>query len=286
MIAKRVIIGVTFGVIFLLLGSTHFPVADKAGISVLLPDDVAFQVADGESFRIDNFNVQRGKGEDDVRDLSRSADVLRGADIAAIQEVSGTLFYGWQNQASQLAEALQMGYLFAPTSWKWFQPYAGSALLSKFAVSSWTIEELPAIEGDNGQRNLITAIVDIKGRPVTLLVTHLDRRESNSLQLNYVFERFSASEGPTILLGDLNTDHFNEAVQQMVASPGVRDAIHETIGQFWRLDWIITRGFDVVQGGYTPRGISDHAHYWVELAFTDSPKDSVKYSATDSAVVE
>lgn len=270
MTARNVILSFTFSVALLLLGSAHFPVADKAGSRLQLPDDVVLQVADRASFRIDNYNVQRGKGEDDVRDLSRSAGVLNGADIAAIQEVSGTLFYGWQNQARQLAAALQMGYLFAPTSWKWFQPYAGSALLSKFPVSSWTIEELPATEGDNGHRNLITATVDIKGRPVTLLITHLDRRESNAMQLNYVFERFSESEGPTILLGDLNTDHFNETVQQMLATPGVRDAIHESIGQFWRLDWIITRGFDVVQGDYTPRGISDHAHYWVELAFTDA----------------
>ena len=272
MSAKRTILGFILGVSFLLLGSVHFPVADRVGDNIPLPQDVSWQVADGESFRIDNFNVQRGKGEDDVRDLSRSADVLQGADIAAIQEVSGTLFYGWQNQARQLAEALQMGYLFAPTSWKWFQPYAGSALLSKFPVRSWSIDQLPAAEGDNGYRNLITAVVDIQDRPVTLLITHLDRRQSNTLQLNYVFERFSASEGPTILLGDLNTDLSNEAIQRMVASPGVRDVIDESIGPFWRLDWIITRGFDVVQGGYTPRGISDHAHYWVELAFTDFAK--------------
>ncbi|MFT7244825.1 MAG: endonuclease/exonuclease/phosphatase family metal-dependent hydrolase [Candidatus Azotimanducaceae bacterium] len=274
MTARNIILGFTFCVALLLLGSAHFPVTDKAGSSLLLPDDVVLQVADRESFRIDNFNVQRGKGDDDVRDLSRAASVLQGADIAAIQEVSGTLFYGWQNQAIQLAEALQMGYLFAPTSWKWFQPYAGSALLSKFSLSSWTIEELPATEGDNGHRNLITAIVDIQGRPVTLLVTHLDRRESNAIQLDYVFERFAASLGPTILLGDLNTDLSNNAIQQMLARPDVRDAIHESIGQFWRLDWIITRGFDVVQGGHTPRGISDHAHYWVELAFTDSATHS------------
>ncbi|MFT4798226.1 MAG: endonuclease/exonuclease/phosphatase family metal-dependent hydrolase [Candidatus Azotimanducaceae bacterium] len=270
MISKRVILGFTMAVVLLLMGTVHFPVADKVGTSIFMPEDVSLPLAAGESFRIDNFNVQRGKGEDGVRDLSRAAGVLQGADIAAIQEVSGTIFYGWQNQSRQLAEALGMGDLFAPTSWKWFQPYAGSALLSKFPVRSWAIDQLPAAEGDNGYRNLITAIVDIQGRPVTLLITHLDRRESNALQLDYVFERFVASAGPTILLGDLNTDHFNEAIQQMVASPGVRDAIHESIGQFWRLDWIITRGFDVVQGGHTPRGISDHAHYWVELAFTDT----------------
>jgi hypothetical protein len=44
--------------------------------------------------------------------------------------------------------------------------------------------------------------------------------------------------------------------------------VAQAIGPFWRLDWIVTKGFEVVQGDFTPRGISDHAHYWVELVFS------------------
>tara|TARA_R110002073_G_scaffold101981_5_gene231609 strand:+ start:1249 stop:2079 length:831 start_codon:yes stop_codon:yes gene_type:complete len=268
---RHVIIGLTLLVGVTLLGSIDVTISDRRGENIPLSESAVWKDASITRFRVDNYNVQRGKGEDGVRDLTRAAAVLQGADIAGIQELSGTLFYGWHSQAQQLADHLQMGYLFAPTTWKWFQPYAGSALLSKFPVTAWEVEALPARQDiDSAPRKLITAEVEIRGRPVVLMVAHLDRRESNMMQLEYVFDKFVASEHPTILMGDLNTDLNNELIKLMLARPGVEDAIHNAIGSFWRLDWIITKGFDVLDGGHTPRGISDHAHYWVDLDFTAS----------------
>jgi len=276
MTLKNTIFGLTLIVGLTLLSSIDIPVSDREGQEIQLSLNSTGMNAtqkDGsvQTFRVDNYNVQRGKGEDGVRDLTRAEALLRGTDIAGIQEVSGTFFYGWRSQAHQLAEALQTGYLFSPTTWKWFQPYAGSALLTKFPVQSWSIEGLPARQDiDSAPRKLITAMVEIDGRSAVVMVAHLDRRESNAMQLDYVFEKFLASEHPTILLADLNTDLSNGALQALIARPRVEDAILEAIGPFWRLDWIITKGFDVVEGGYTPRGISDHAHYWVDLTFSDS----------------
>jgi endonuclease/exonuclease/phosphatase family metal-dependent hydrolase len=96
----------------------------------------------------------------------------------------------------------------------------------------------------------------------------LTRRDSSEMQLEHVFEQFRNSEIPTILMADLNVDETNEALQAFLNEPGVTDAVAQAIGPFWRLDWIVTKGFEVVQGDFTPRGISDHAHYWVELVFS------------------
>ena len=270
---KRVLLSLFAAIVLLGLASLEVPTPGSAGQKFKQADRLATSeslVTPAPGFRVDNFNVQRGKGEDGLRDLSRAASVLGGADIAGLQELSGTLFYGLDDQAEQIGDAIGLDYLFAPTSYRWLQAYRGSGLLSRFPVENWVVEVLPKVKGSKaGLRNLIVAEVLIEGQLVTLLVTHLDRRESNQVQLEYVLERFREVEGPVILMADLNTDLSNESLMSLIAEPGVKDAIHESIGQFWRLDWIVTRGFDVIEGGHTPRGISDHAHYWVRLSFTD-----------------
>lgn len=251
------------------IGAVTHPVGEQAGTGIELASGATWKDSDQTTFRVDNFNIRRGKGNDGVRDLSRAIGVLQGADIAGLQETSGTLFYGWTDQAEQIAQALGSGFLFAPMSWRWFQPDLGSALISKFPVSSWSITRLPREEDEQDNRLLISAEVLIQDRPVRLLVTHLTRRESNAMQLDYVLEAFRNSPMPTILMADLNVDDSNKTLLSFLAEPDVTDAVEKAIGPFWRLDWIVTKGFDVVQGDYTPRGISDHAHYWVELKFSD-----------------
>ena len=254
----------------LAVGAINWPVSSRAGEGIELASGATWKEANQATFRVDNFNIQRGKGKDGIRDLSRSIEVLQGADIVGLQETSGTLFYGWKDQAEQIAEAIGAGFLFAPTSWQWYQPYRGPALTSKFPVASWSITRLPQLETEKGSRILISAEVLIQDQPVRLLVTHLSRRDSNQMQLDYIYNVFRQSDVPTILMADLNVDDSNQSLQDFFAEPGITDAVEAAIGPFWRLDWIITKGFDVVQGGYTPRGISDHAHYWVELSLSQA----------------
>lgn len=268
---KRIGFGTLLVLTLVALASIEVPTSPTSG-KTLQPAADSLRPADSTKpgFRVDNFNVQRGKGLDGLRDLGRAIEVLNGADIAGVQELSGTLFYGFDTQAEQIANGINLDHLYAPTTFRWLQPNKGSGLFSRYPVTNWSIERLPDLpDSDANPRNLIRAIVVIEDRPVTLLVTHLDRRENNALQLEFVMNAFRETEGPIILLGDLNTDHFNEALMTFIDEAGAVDAIHESIGHFWRLDWIITRGFNVLEGGYTPRGISDHAHYWVQLDFAD-----------------
>jgi endonuclease/exonuclease/phosphatase family metal-dependent hydrolase len=267
-LSKKFLLTLAMLIVIIGAGSVEVPVGDSNGEGIPLASGGSWNESAAGSFRVDNFNIRRSKGNDDVRDLSRSIEVLRGTDIAGLQETSGTLFYGWKDQAEQIAEALGAGFLFAPASWRWYQHYAGPALISRFPVTAWSITHLPKQEGEQGTRLLISADVVIQDRPVRILVTHLTRRDSSEMQLEHVFEQFRNSEIPTILMADLNVDETNEALQAFLNEPGVTDAVAQAIGPFWRLDWIVTKGFEVVQGDFTPRGISDHAHYWVELVFS------------------
>lgn len=269
---KKIILSILSLLVLVGLASIEIPTSERSGKVFESPSQAFTEQPDAASpgFRVDNFNVQRGKGLDGVRDLNRAIEVLQGADLVGLQELSGTLFYGLNDQAEQVAGATGLDYLYAPTTYRWLQPNKGSALLSRFPVQRWSIQRLPEVEGSEANpRNLIRAEMLIQSRPVTVLVTHLDRRESNDLQLQFVMDTFRKVQGPVILLADLNTDHFNQSLMSFIEEAGATDAIHESIGQFWRLDWIITRGFKVIEGGYTPRGISDHAHYWVHLDFED-----------------
>lgn len=270
----RVTVGLALTILLALLASVRIPTGESNGTVLQLPAGLAAaDVIDEnpETLRVDNFNVRRGKGKDGVRDLMRAAEVLQGTDIAGIQELSGSLFYGLRTQAVQLAAATNTRYLYAPPTYRWFQPDLGSALLSKYPVESWRVEVLPRAdtEEDGNPRNILYATIRFQGQAVNLMVTHLDRSESRQLQLDYVLQKLKESPGPSILMADLNTDLSNDSIKAVMADPEISNAIELAIGPFWRLDWIFTKGFNVVGGGVTPRGISDHAHYWVELTLSD-----------------
>ena len=72
-----------------------------------------------------------------------------------------------------------------------------------------------------------------------------------------------------ILLGDFNTRQNHPLLIQLFEQPGVVDAVNAALGSkktAEKVDWIITRGFNVLGGGMTPLGISDHPAFWVDLA--------------------
>lgn len=247
-----------------MLASASHPTFYSEGSELSAPASVKLEGLEQEVFRVAILNIHRGKGLDDRRDLHRIGEVLRGADIIGLQEVAGTLFYGWDDQAEQLAEQLSLGWVFGPARFQWFQPHVGNALLSKFQVSSWSNQPLPLEEGEN-YRGLLTATVPAGTKELTLLVTHVDRDEMKAKQLEFVLDIFLTTPPPVILIGDLNVFADNQEIQSMLAEDQVIDGIEQAIGPYERLDWILMRGVSVEQGGYTPRGVSDHEHYWLDV---------------------
>lgn len=219
-------------------------------------------------FRVATYNIHRGKGLDRVRDLKRTANVLQGADIIGINEAAGPSLFGDSNQVAQLAEMLDMGWLFAANQYRWYRRYFGNGLLSRFEVTRWFNEPLIYSEASGrGLRNMITARIPLGSKNITVMVTHLDRGPIRDEQLRYVIAEFKQYQR-VILMGDFNTTIDNPKLQALFKDNKVIDAIDAALGDDSpkaKGDWIITRGFTVLGGGMTPKGASDHPCFWVDL---------------------
>ena len=108
-------------------------------------------------------------------------------------------------------------------------------------------------------------------QPVTILVTHLDRGELRLHQLENVLEAFKRHL-PAILLGDLNSTRTDLPLKDLLESNHAQDAVRQALGdqdRDGRVDWILTRGFEILDGGMHPEGPSDHPQYWARLALSE-----------------
>ncbi len=216
---------------------------------------------------IGTYNVQSGKDNNGKRDIRRSADVIKAADIVGIQEVYAKTWLGSKNQAQALAEHSGFGWLFAATRKRWFREHRGNAFLSRLPVSKWSIEMLPDATGKQ-YRNLVTAITNFHGQEVAVLVTHLHTKKGREEQLAFVLEKFKSYDR-AILMGDMNTPSDNAMIQALLQDSHYTDAISTAAIEapsHQRIDWILTKGFTIEAGQFEPIGVSDHPYYQVELS--------------------
>lgn len=227
------------------------------------------------TLRIGTYNIHQGKNIDGVDTLDSMIQVLKASRLhfIGLNEVSDGIF-GYSNNAMEIAEDLDMGWLFAPTREKNFQSNYGNALLSKIPLVDYKIQPLVYQMNDQDQllesdthRNVIISTLNIKDKNFTLISTHLDRgvlREEQLKAVLAIFEMYS----PAILIGDLNTDYNNDLIKAGLEKGVFDDALsNEDINNEERIDCILIRGFKVVQTGMFPAGPSDHPHYWAELSF-------------------
>ena len=131
----------------------------------------------------------------------------------------------------------------------------------------WERRDRSGTQVSRSNRNLVTVTLQFQGQPVTILITHLDRGPLRLEQLNDVIAEFRQHRH-AILMGDLNSNREAPPLSELLASGEVTDAIAVTAGdndEPKRIDWILTRGFKVIDGGIHPRGTSDHSRFWSEL---------------------
>jgi endonuclease/exonuclease/phosphatase family metal-dependent hydrolase len=239
--------------------------------------------------RVGTYNIHSGKGHDEGTTLEAIAAVLGSPalDIIGLQEVTGQLAADG-NQASELAAMLELGWLYAPTRNKPFSAEFGSALLSRFPVQSYAITPLlheRRTASNNrvsrAHRNIISVTLDIQNTPVKVFITHLDRGPLRLEQLQDVINTFK-QHPHAILMGDLNSRHDDAPLQTLLAAGEASDAIAATADAEdinKRIDWILTRGFNIIAGGSHPRGVSDHPQFWVELELDTTAADTSGPSA-------
>lgn len=231
------------------------------------------------AFRVATFNIHSGRGADSLVDLNRTAGCLApqglpAQSIIGLNEVQGPTFRGDANQAQLLGDMLNAAWLFAPTERRWWREHFGNAVLATCPVGSWLRIPLPST-GGKGFRNALLLTIrpgERPGdRPVQLLVTHLDRTQDRELQLAAVSSLFLSLAEPAILIGDLNTTRGDPALRELLAVPGVQDAVaagsRDDIPD--RIDWILVRGLRIVNAAVVPGNASDHPLVWADCAFPD-----------------
>lgn len=248
------------------LGSLrHPPTSPRAGIVVEAPS-VAPRAPSGldDAVRVGTFNIRRARGRDDIAESWRTAVCMAGLDLLALQEVDGgTPLDTGVDQARLFGRWLGLHSLYAPAERQFWHDHFGNALLSAAPVHQWVNIALPRTDGPS-YRSLLIARMELLGRPVTVMVTHVDRRGDRPAQLAAVLDQFRRAPAPVLLLGDLNTSALAPEMAGIVTDPDIV-AVNNGV------DWVIARGFTAGPATLCDVGGSDHARLAVDLAFADTP---------------
>ncbi len=267
MIFKLLVIFVIVGVIAWARKAT--PAGDKQGSSLIGAVSDEHQP---EELTVATFNVQTGKSNEGRRDILASAEVLKDVDLAGVQEVYAPNLMNWlglgRSQTQTLAEYGAFSWLFCATRRRYFREHRGNALLSKLVVTNWQTLMLPDRSGKSF-RNMTIAEVQWQGSHFHFINTHLHTKQGREEQLEIVLQEF-AKYPRAILLGDFNSKSETKALSNALKDVEISDAVTLAgldLQNPDRIDWILTKGFNVNSGKMLVKGVSDHPYYQVSLSY-------------------
>jgi endonuclease/exonuclease/phosphatase family metal-dependent hydrolase len=230
------------------LVESHEPVLPPAGAP-----------APAKTLKIATFNIHSGRGVTGDRNLARTADVLRGMDVAGLNEVRGPSVLGTADQAAELGARLGVAAVFGPSERRWYVASFGNGLLSRFPILSWRSRPLEA--GRLGSyRAVLLAEVAAGAAKLRVLIAHPERGDLRHDQLREIKTIFAAVGAPAVLLGDLNANPDHPALKQIQALPGATHVLSRGI------DHIYAKGLTVRSAGMTATSASDHPLVWAEVA--------------------
>jgi endonuclease/exonuclease/phosphatase family metal-dependent hydrolase len=221
--------------------------------------------------RIASLNIQYGRGEDQQLDLQRTASILGDCDFVALQEVSGKRSLNQPNQAAALGSILNMAWIFAPTKTRWFKPYVGNGALTNVAVHRWFWRSLIQYRG-RSFRNMIICEIELLGKKVTIINTHLHTHEGRDEQMKQIFREL-AKYRRAVLLGDFNTRPQNVLLQELIRKSAVHDPFANTLDTTLsnaRVDWILLKGLVATDVSIIEPSVSDHPALLATLALQSS----------------
>lgn len=200
---------------FLVLWTTYAQAADAS--------------ATNQQFRVLTFNIHHGEGLDKKVDLKRIADLItrERADLVGLQEVDkGVQRTQGRDFPAELAGLTGMTCIFS-NNYHFQGGDYGNAILTRFAVKSWTNRHY-AMSRAGEQRGLLQVVVEVGGRDVSFLNTHVDFRGDDSERLQNVrqLKEWLAAEParPLLLCGDFND------------TPGSRTC--QTLAEFLKDAWV------------------------------------------------
>jgi endonuclease/exonuclease/phosphatase family metal-dependent hydrolase len=159
--------------------------------------------------RVMTYNIHHGEGLDGKVDLTRIADLIKAerADVVALQEVDrGVRRTAQRDMPAELAALTGMTCVFSNNF-----PYQGgeygNAVLTRFLVKRWTNHHYRMLR-PNEQRGILQLVLDVHGRELVVMNTHIDSRADDAERWLNVgeIEGLTKAQGatPVILCGDFN----------------------------------------------------------------------------------
>ncbi len=159
--------------------------------------------------RVMTYNIHHGEGLDGKLDLPRIADLIKreGADIVALQEVDkGMERTARRDLGAELAALTGLTCVFSNNYSIQGGEY-GNAVLTRFPVKQATNTHFVKVN-EIEQRGLLQLVLDVRGRDLVLMATHIDHRRDDAARWSNVGEIEATAKRnagkPMILCGDFN----------------------------------------------------------------------------------
>lgn len=187
---------------------------------------LAFSIASlasaAETLRVMSYNIHHGEGIDGKLDLERIAKLIidAKADIVGLQEVDvGTERVQKRDIGGELAKLTGMKVVFEKNIPHQGGEY-GNAVLTKFPIKRAKNTHLKSFNKGE-QRGVQQLVLDVRGREVLFMNTHLDarkepvEREHSATELKAIVA--AAGAMPVILVGDFNAVPTAPSIEAMRA---------------------------------------------------------------------
>jgi len=185
--------------------------------------------------RIAHWNIERGNNFDGVLHYLRTIQMLATADLLFLNELDvGMVRTGNRHVAKDLGQALGYHVAYVPEYLEMTKGVGderdlsgenttalhGNAILSRYPISQTRIIELPSCfepfefhEKRYGRRIAIVVDLDVNGRNVTAITSHLEVRNTPSCRMRQMQQIMSMLDawkikGSVIFGGDFNSNSF------------------------------------------------------------------------------
>ena len=238
------------------------------------------------NFRVTTFNIQHGQDHnvpEEKTDLGLMAETAAstGARVFGFNEVrrgETEGLPGYPDTPRILGELLGGEAVFGKAIEFGEHRAYGNALVSGFPVLQQETVLIPDPDPRTGTdyyetRCVLRAVLDIGGRPVTVLCTHFGlNADERANAADTVLRLAAEAEGPVLLMGDLNAAPGDPVIQRLSAvftdAAKALDAEEDTFSSddpHIRIDYIFLKGLRPVEVHTVKRIASDHFALTAEI---------------------
>ena len=141
------------------------------------------------TFRVMTYNIHHGEGLDGKVDLLRIAELIKreGADLVTLQEVDkGVERTAHRDFPDELAALTGLTCVFS-NNYHYQGGEYGNAVLTRFPVKRWINTHFKKVN-ETEQRGILRRLLDVRGREIVFMATHIDHRPDDAARWSNVGE--------------------------------------------------------------------------------------------------